>query len=75
MMVAAGTSETSVNLYQTTRRNIPENSHLRTRRRENLKNLTLKISYRAQKNPLLGPVLSQFNCVYAFHELKRKQVR
>jgi hypothetical protein len=28
MMEAASTSETSVNLYQTTRRNIPEDSHL-----------------------------------------------
>jgi hypothetical protein len=28
MMEAANTSETSVNLYQTTRRNIPEDSHL-----------------------------------------------
>jgi hypothetical protein len=34
---AMSTSETSVNLYQTTRRNIPEDSHLHTRRRENLK--------------------------------------
>jgi hypothetical protein len=31
------TSETSVNFYQTTRRNNPEDSHLHTRRRENLK--------------------------------------
>jgi hypothetical protein len=29
MMEAASTSETSVNLYQTTRRNIPEDNHLR----------------------------------------------
>jgi hypothetical protein len=28
MMGAASTSETSVNLYQTTRRNSPEDSHL-----------------------------------------------
>jgi hypothetical protein len=28
MMEAASTSETLVNLYQTTRRNIPEDSHL-----------------------------------------------
>jgi hypothetical protein len=34
---AASTSETSVNFYQTTRRNNPENSHLHTRHRENLK--------------------------------------
>jgi hypothetical protein len=36
MMEAVSTSETSVNFYQTTRRNIPENSHLHTPRRENL---------------------------------------
>jgi hypothetical protein len=37
MMEAVSTYETSVNFYQTTRRNIPEDSHLHTRRRENLK--------------------------------------
>jgi hypothetical protein len=36
-MEAASTSETSVNFYQTTRRNNPEDSYLYTRRRENLK--------------------------------------
>jgi hypothetical protein len=34
---AANTSETSVNFYQTTRRNNPEDSHLLTRCRENVK--------------------------------------
>jgi hypothetical protein len=34
---AAMTSETLVNFYQTTRRYNPEESHLRTHRRENLK--------------------------------------
>jgi hypothetical protein len=34
MMEAVSTSETSVNIYQTTRRNIPEDSHLHARRRE-----------------------------------------
>jgi hypothetical protein len=34
---AASTSETSINFYQTTLRNNPEDSHLHTRRRENLK--------------------------------------
>jgi hypothetical protein len=38
MMETPSTSETPVNFYQTTRRNIPEDSHLHTRRRENLKN-------------------------------------
>jgi hypothetical protein len=37
MMEAAATSETSVNFYQTTRRNNPEDNHLHSRRRENLK--------------------------------------
>jgi hypothetical protein len=37
MMEAASISETSVNFYQTTRRNNPEDSYLHTRRRENLK--------------------------------------
>jgi hypothetical protein len=36
MMEAASTSET-MNFYQTTRRNNPEDSHLHTRRRENMK--------------------------------------
>jgi hypothetical protein len=37
MMEAESTSETSVNFYQTIRRNIPEDSHRHTRRSENLK--------------------------------------
>jgi hypothetical protein len=37
MMEAASISETSVNFYQTTRCNNPEDSNLHTRRRENLK--------------------------------------
>jgi hypothetical protein len=37
MMEAVSTSETSVSFYQTTRRNIAEDSHLHTHRRENLK--------------------------------------
>jgi hypothetical protein len=37
MTEATSTSETSVITYQTTRRNIPENSNFHTRRRENLK--------------------------------------
>jgi hypothetical protein len=37
MMEAASISETSVNIYQTTRRTNPEDGHLHTRHRENLK--------------------------------------
>jgi hypothetical protein len=44
MMEAASTSETSVNFYQTTRRNKPEYSYLHTRRCENMKS-HLEITY------------------------------
>jgi hypothetical protein len=37
MMVAVSSSETSVSFYQISRCNKPEDSHLHTRRRENLK--------------------------------------
>jgi hypothetical protein len=37
LMEAARTSEALVNFYQTTRRNNPEDSHLRTHRHENFK--------------------------------------
>jgi hypothetical protein len=37
MMEAASTSKTLVNFYQTTQRNIPEDSHLQTRCCEDLK--------------------------------------
>jgi hypothetical protein len=42
MMEAANTSETSVNFYQTFRRNNPEDSHLNNRCRENLKSHLVK---------------------------------
>jgi hypothetical protein len=41
MMDAASASETSVNFYQTTWRKNPEDSHLRTHRRENVKSHTV----------------------------------
>jgi hypothetical protein len=37
MMEAVRTSEISVNFYQTTQRNIPEDSHLHIHHHENLK--------------------------------------
>jgi hypothetical protein len=37
MVEAVSTFETSVNFYQTTRCNIPEDSYINIRRRENLK--------------------------------------
>jgi hypothetical protein len=44
MMETISTSETSVNLYQTTLRNILEDSHFHTRRRENLKSQIFTVS-------------------------------
>jgi hypothetical protein len=41
MMEAASTYETSVNFYQTTRRNNPEDSHFHSRRLENLKSQSI----------------------------------
>jgi hypothetical protein len=43
MMEAVSTSETSVNFYQTTWRNIPEDSHLYTRSSENLKSHKVRL--------------------------------
>jgi hypothetical protein len=40
ILEAAGTSETTVKLYQSARRNIPQGSLLHTGRRENLKSHT-----------------------------------
>jgi hypothetical protein len=48
-MEAVRTSETSVNVYQTSRRNMPEDSHLRAHRRKNLK---------SHKNILFSNMLS-----------------
>jgi hypothetical protein len=45
MMEAVSISKTSVNLYETTRRNVPENSHLHTRHCENLKTHTVMTSF------------------------------
>jgi hypothetical protein len=43
-MEAVSNSETSVNFYETTRLNIPEDSHLHIRGRENLKS-NLRINH------------------------------
>jgi hypothetical protein len=52
MMEAVRISETSVNFYETTQRNIPEDSHLHTRRLENLKSYQISFSsYRNMMDP------------------------
>jgi hypothetical protein len=53
MMEAESTSETSENFYQTTRRNNPEDSHLHTRRRENMNSQRFRSVY-IQQNFLSG---------------------
>jgi hypothetical protein len=45
MMEAVNTSETSVNFYQTISRYNPEDSHLDTRHRENLKSTSFVCSH------------------------------
>jgi hypothetical protein len=46
MKEAASTSETPVNFYHTTRLSDPEDSHLHTRRRENLKSQLFTLFHR-----------------------------
>jgi hypothetical protein len=46
MKEAVSISESSVNLYQTTRCNIPEDSHLHTGHRENLKSHNVLFVFR-----------------------------
>jgi hypothetical protein len=48
MMEAASTSETSVNFYQTTRSNNPEDSDLHTRRRDNFKSHVTELAIGVQ---------------------------
>jgi hypothetical protein len=50
MMEAASTSETTINFYHTTRRNIPEDSHLQACRRENLKPPILSLTFTSTRN-------------------------
>jgi hypothetical protein len=47
-MEAASTSETSVNFYQSTLHYNPEDSHLHTRRRENLKFCYPSVSFNGE---------------------------
>jgi hypothetical protein len=47
MMEATSTFETSENFYQTTRRYNPEDSHIHTRRRENLKSYLVSAPFPA----------------------------
>jgi hypothetical protein len=55
-MEAASTSETLGNIYQTTRRYKPEDSHLYTRRRENLRSYLILVK--------ISPLISQLGISY-----------
>jgi hypothetical protein len=50
MMETASIAETSVNFYQTTRRNNPEDSHFHTRRRDNLNSHHLLFTFPLSQN-------------------------
>jgi hypothetical protein len=65
MMEAARASETSVNFYQTTWRKNPEDSHLRTHRRDNFKSYRVGGVHEAAlfincSNDILAEVVQSF---------------
>jgi hypothetical protein len=60
---AASTSETSANFYQITRRIIPEGSHLRTRRRENLKSHQLWMCFSSERDMMQSGVEAEHSWV------------
>jgi uncharacterized membrane protein YGL010W len=64
MMETASSSETSVNLYQTTRLNIPEDSHLHTRLRENLKSHHVSCSFILTTHACMYVCMSVYVCAY-----------
>jgi hypothetical protein len=61
MMEAVSTSEPSVNFYQTARHNNPGDSHLHTRRRENLKSHKLYTNQEIKYHKANRLVMSQLN--------------
>jgi hypothetical protein len=66
-MEAASTSETSVNFYQTTLRNIPEDSDLHTRSRENLKSLLVIFKMYKSQGGYQGKVV---RCLTKYHAMQ-----
>jgi hypothetical protein len=62
MIEAARTSETSVNFYQTSRRYNPEDSHLHTHCRENLKSYLIRNTTASR----LGFILNEFQQTHMF---------
>jgi hypothetical protein len=66
MMEAVHTSETSVNIYLTTRQFIPEDSKIHTRRRENLKSQTFTF---IALNVLVLDTYAAFVRMHPLHEM------
>jgi hypothetical protein len=62
MMEAARTYETLVNFYQTTRRYNPEDSHLRTHCRENLKSYICAVPYQC-KSEYCVPLVTDLSII------------
>jgi hypothetical protein len=61
--VVARSSETLVNFYQTTRRYNPEDSHLRTNRREKHKTYLLSTRYRVLHENSKQPVCFRYTAL------------
>jgi hypothetical protein len=68
------TSETSVNFYDTTRRNILEDSHLHTRRRENLISHVMRYVFLDVKHHfyILSERVLSFKGLKLYYELQRE---
>jgi hypothetical protein len=62
MMEAASTSEKLANFYQTTRRYNPEDSHLHTRRRENLRSYRSNEGHKPFPDIYTGIFVCEFGC-------------
>jgi hypothetical protein len=77
MMETAKTSETLVNLYQSTRRYNPEDSHLHTHRRENLKSyLLFALNLKVSASPYLHEHMFFFaSLINETKKLKRKDAK
>jgi hypothetical protein len=69
MMEAVSTSETSVNFYQTTRLNIPEDSRLHYRHGENLISHTEYQSFKRVDSGLHRKILRKTNFVFQVNNI------
>jgi hypothetical protein len=75
MMEAASSSETSVNFYQSTQLNNPEDSRLKTRRRENLKSYLLAGSVRLELRNVLFHMVAKSEIEKLFLSLTHCKIK